>query len=222
MGPVLLPASPASRRLREPLGPSGCTLWRSGRKGGGLDAVSEDARLVERARGGDTVAYDGLVRAYQDVAFRAAYLITGDPVEAEDASQEAFVKAYRALVRFREGAPFRPWLLAIVANEARNRRKAASRRAGLFLRVAEEPPGGDGVPLPEAAVVAAERRAELLEALKGLREEDRAVIGYRYFLDLSEAETADILDCARGTVKSRLSRALGRLRETMRKEEDAG
>ena len=205
----------------EPSSISGCTLWRRGRRGGGLEAVSEDAKLVERAREGDTVAYEDLVRAYQDVAFRTAYLILGDAVEAEDASQEAFVKAYRALARFKPGSPFKPWVLTIVANEARNRRKAANRRAGLFLRAAEEAPRGDGFPSPEAAVVQSERRAELLEALEGLREEDRAVIGYRYFLDLSEAETAAILGCARGTVKSRLSRALGRLREAIRKEEDA-
>ena len=161
------------------------------------------------------------MRAHQGVAFRAAYLILRDPVEAEDALQEAFVKAYRALARFRPGAPFAPWILAIVSNEARNRRKAAGRRAGLALRAAEEAPRGDGFPSPEASVVASERRAELLKALEGLREEDRAVIGYRYFLDLSEAETAEILGCARGTVKSRLSRALGRLREAVRKEEDA-
>ena len=163
------------------------------------------------------------MRAHQGVAFRTAYLILRDAVEAEDALQEAFVKAYRALARFKPGSPFKPWVLTIVANEARNRRKAANRRAGLFLRAAaEEAPRGDGFPSPEAAVVESERRAELLEALEGLREEDRAVIGYRYFLDLSEAETAAILGCARGTVKSRLSRALGRLREAVRKEEDAG
>ena len=162
------------------------------------------------------------MRAHQGVAFRAAYLILRDPAEAEDASQEAFVKAYRALARFKPGSPFKPWILTIVSNEARNRRKASSRRAGLALRAAEDAPRGDGSPSPEAALVAAERRDELLEALEGLREEDRVVIGYRYFLDLSEAETAVILGCARGTVKSRLSRALGRLREAVRKGEDAG
>ncbi len=154
------------------------------------------------------------MRAHQAVAFRTAYLITGDASEAEDAAQEAFVKAYRALNGFRSGAPFRPWLLAVVANEARNRRKAAGRRLGLALRAAGEGLAGDA-PSPETAAVAAERRAELLAAIETLREEDRLVIGYRYFLQLTEAETAAALDCARGTVKSRLSRALGRLRERM-------
>jgi RNA polymerase sigma factor (sigma-70 family) len=161
------------------------------------------------------------VRGHQAVAFRTAYLITGDASEAEDAAQEAFVKAYRALGRFRPGAPFRPWLLTVVANEARNRRKAAGRRTSLALRAAGENPSRDASPSPEASVLAAERRAELLGALGGLRDEDRLVIGCRYFLGLSEAETAAALDCAQGTVKSRLSRAIGRLRERMVKD-DAG
>ena len=160
------------------------------------------------------------MRGHQAVAFRTAYLITGDASEAEDAAQEAFVKAYRALGSFRSGAPFRPWLLAVVANEARNRRKAAGRRLGLVLRVAGENPSGEGAS-PETAAVASERRTELLEALGALREEDRLVIGYRYFLQLSEAEAAAALGWARGTVKSRLSRALGRLREKMLEENDA-
>ena len=94
----------------------------------------EEAKLAERAREGDTAAYERLVRTHQALAFRAAYLVTGDAPEAEDATQEAFVKAYRALGRFRPGAPFRPWLLAMVTNEARNRRRSAGRRAKLNLR----------------------------------------------------------------------------------------
>jgi RNA polymerase sigma factor (sigma-70 family) len=117
------------------------------------------------------------VRGYQEVAFRTAYLITGDASEAEEATQEAFVKAYRALGRFRSGARFRPWLLAIVANEARNQRRAAARRAGLFLRVAREDTPENRPTSPEAAVLAAERREELLEALGGLREGARWAIG---------------------------------------------
>ena len=72
--------------------------------------------------------------AHAEVAFRTAYLVVADAAEAEDAAQEAFVKAYRALDRFEEGAPFRPWLLRIVGNTARNRRRARGRRLGLQLR----------------------------------------------------------------------------------------
>jgi RNA polymerase sigma-70 factor (ECF subfamily) len=172
----------------------------------------DDSALVERARRGDLGAYDDLVRRYQEVAFRIAFLIVGEATEAEDVAQEAFVKAYRALGRFRAGAPFRPWLVQIVANEARNRRKAAGRRASLAVRVAEGRPAGDAVPSPEAAALAGERRAVLLAALGRLREDDRLAIAQRYFLELSEAEMAAALGCARGTVKSRLSRALARLR----------
>lgn len=171
----------------------------------------EDAELIERARRGEGMAYEELVRRYQDVAVRAAHVIAPDG-DAEDAAQEAFVKAYRALARFRTGSPFRPWLLRIVTNEARNRRRSAGRRTGLALRAAEDRPLGDAAPSPESAVLASERRAALVAALNRLRDDDREVIGARYFLDLSEAETADTLGIPRGTVKSRLSRALGRLR----------
>ena len=86
--------------------------------------------LVERARGGDAAAFAALVRDHEEIAFRTAYLIARNAADAEDAAQVGLTKAWRALPRFRRGAPFRPWLLAIVANEARNRRRAAGRREG--------------------------------------------------------------------------------------------
>lgn len=171
----------------------------------------DEAELIERARKGEVMAYEELVRRYQDVAVRTAHVISPDG-DAEDAAQDAFVKAYAALGRFRPDAPFRPWLLRIVANEARNRRRSAGRRAGLALRFAEDRPLGDAAPSPESAVLAKESRTALIAALNLLRDDDREVIGARYFLDLSETETADALGIPRGTVKSRLSRALGRLR----------
>jgi RNA polymerase sigma factor (sigma-70 family) len=169
--------------------------------------------LVERARDGDADAYATLVRGHQEIAFRTAVLITGDAAEAEEAVQDGLVKAYRALGRFRSGEPLRPWLLTIVANEARNRRRSAGRRTALALRAAgEERPSREAAPSPEAALLAGERRAMLLEALGRLREEDRVVLGCRYLLDLSEQETAAALGVPRGTVKSRTWRALERLR----------
>jgi len=171
-----------------------------------------EAALVERARRGDQAAYEALVRAHQDIAFRTACLLAGSAADAEEAAQEAFVKAWRALPRFRAGAPFRPWLLTIVANEARNRRRAAGRRAGLALRVAAERSSGDAAPSPEAALAAGTERAALLEALVALDERDQAVIACRHLLELSERETAQVLGCRPGTVKSRLSRALERMR----------
>jgi RNA polymerase sigma-70 factor, ECF subfamily len=175
----------------------------------------EEPDLVERAKRGDEAAYGEIVRTYQGIAFRTAYLITRDASDAEDAAQDAFVKAFYALKRFRTGAPLRPWLLQIVANEARNRRRSAGRRAGLALRAAGDAPSGEAAPSPEAALLGAEQREQILAALEEMREEDRLVISCRYFLDLSEEETAATLGWRRGTVKSRLSRALDRLRERM-------
>lgn len=146
---------------------------------------------------------------------RTAYLVAGIGADADDVAQEAFVKAYYALPRFRPGAPFRPWLLRIVVNEARNRRKASWRREGVALRLQASLPGEQAAPSPEDEVLASERRAALLAALNGLREEDRLTVAYRYFLELSEEEMAAALGCARGTIKSRLSRALRRLREAL-------
>lgn len=108
--------------------------------------------------------------------------------------------------------PFRPWLLRIVANEARNRRKANYRRLRLTLRASALSGPEPAEPSPEAGALSAERRATLLHAVNALRDEERLVVTCRYFLELSEAETATVLDIPRGTVKSRLSRALERLR----------
>jgi RNA polymerase sigma factor (sigma-70 family) len=170
-----------------------------------------ESGVVERARRGDVRAYEELVRRYQDVAFRLAYTILESAEEAEDATQEGFVRAFHALDRFRRDAPLRPWLLTIVANVARSRRATAARRPTLTLQAAATLPSDDSAQSPEAVALVAEQRRELLGAVNALRDDDQRVIAYRYFLDLSEVEMAAVLGCARGTVKSRLSRALGRL-----------
>jgi RNA polymerase sigma-70 factor (ECF subfamily) len=180
----------------------------------------DDSELFARAQRGDTAAYEEIVRRYQQLAFRTAYVITGSAAEAEDAAQDGFVKAFRALDRFRPGAPPRPWLLRIVANEARNRVRSTQRRLGLELRLAERFRPGDAAPSPEAASVAAEDRVRLLGFINDMDEEDRLVIATRYFLELNGEEAAAALGIPEGTVKSRLSRALARLRT--RYEEAAG
>jgi RNA polymerase sigma-70 factor (ECF subfamily) len=190
---------------------------RNQRSDGGVDKAVvgrplDDRELVARAKRGDADAYEELVHAYQGIALRTAYLITGNAADAEEAAQDGFVKAHRALWRFRAGAPLKPWLLRIVANEARNRRRSAGRRAALALRAAGDAAPGDAAPSPEAALLGAERREELVAALNRLGDADREALACRYFLDLSEAETAAALGIRPGTVKSRLSRALERLR----------
>ena len=168
--------------------------------------------VVARAKRGDATAYEELVRMHQGIAFRVALVAAGDPDDARDAVQDAFVKAYGALGRFRDGAPFRPWLLQIVANEARNRRRSAGRRAGMTLRVAGTAASGDAAPSPETAALAHERRDVLVDGLARLDERDREVLVHRFLLELGEEETAAVLGVRRGTVKSRTSRALERLR----------
>jgi RNA polymerase sigma-70 factor (ECF subfamily) len=175
----------------------------------------DDSELFARAKRGDTAAYEEIVQRYQQVAFRTAYVITGSAEEAEDAAQDGFIKAYRALGRFREGADPRPWLLRIVANEARNRVRSSGRRRGLELRLTEGFRQGDAAPSPEAAAVAAADRERLLGLLNGLDADDRNVIAMRYLLELNSQETAAALGVPEGTVKSRLSRALARLRARM-------
>jgi RNA polymerase sigma-70 factor (ECF subfamily) len=172
----------------------------------------EERELVRRARRGDEHAFEELVRMHQETAFRVAYVIAGS--EAEDAVQEGVLKAWRALRRFRPGAPFRPWLLRIVANEARNRRRSTGRRAALVLRAEREVVSGGAAPSPETTVIAAEERTRLLEALEALPDDSRLALACRYLLELDEAETAAALGVRRGTVKSRVSRALDRLRES--------
>ncbi len=178
----------------------------------------DESELVLRSQRGDEEAYEELVRMHQGIAFRTAYVFTGVAEDAQEAAQDAFVKAYRALARFRPGAPFRPWLLKIVANEARNRRRSAGRREALVVRATASAGAEDAAPSPEAALLSAERRDELLAAVNRLRSDDREVIACRYFLDLSEEDTAAALGWKRGTVKSRLSRALERLRAELEVE----
>lgn len=174
----------------------------------------DESDLIGRAKRGDTHAYEELVYAHQGIAFRTAYVIAGNAADAEEATQDGFVKAWRALGSFREGAPFRPWLLEIVANEARNRRRSAGRRTHLALRAATEQPSGDAAPSPEASLLSAEVRHRLLAAVNELPDDQRTVIALRFFVGLSEHEAAETLQVPEGTVKSRTARALERLRKS--------
>jgi RNA polymerase sigma-70 factor (ECF subfamily) len=167
----------------------------------------EDDELVRLARSGDREAFGMLVARHQQIVFRTAYAVCGDAAEAEDATQEAFVKAHRALGRFRLGSPLRPWLLRIVANEARNRRRSAGRREHLAVRAAADARTETVTPDYTAT--------ELTAALDRLDPPHREVVLLRHVLELSEAETAGVLGCRPGTVKSRLSRGLARLREEL-------
>ena len=125
----------------------------------------DERELVLRAQRGDARAYEELVRPHEEIAFRVAYVITRNAADAEDAVQDALVKAWRALGRFRAGEPLRPWLLQIAANEARNRRRSAGRRDRLALRGAHRSRGRRPPP-PRTPRSTRAQREQLLAALE--------------------------------------------------------
>jgi RNA polymerase sigma-70 factor (ECF subfamily) len=169
-----------------------------------------DAELVARVCAGETAAYAVVVRRYTGIALRTAAFL-GAGADAEDVAQEAFVKAYRALGRFRPGSAFRPWLLTIVTHEARNRHRSDRRRRDRELLPGVDLPAAG----PEELAEVGERRALARHALAGLPDEQRDVLVCRYLLELDERETAEVLGIAPGTVKSRTSRGLKRMRSAL-------
>lgn len=169
----------------------------------------DDRALCVLAQAGNVDAFAALVRRHQGVVLRVAAMV-GPDGEAEDIAQEAFMKAHRHLGRFDPDRPFRPWILAITANEARSRGRAAQRAQRLVDRAA-------ALPAPAAASAEEEALARiggpaLTAAFARLRPDEQRTLALRVLLDLGEAETAAVLGCAPGTVKSRTARALGRLR----------
>jgi RNA polymerase sigma-70 factor (ECF subfamily) len=172
-----------------------------------------ESLLIESARKGDQAAYGELVRAHQDIARRVAYLVLRRHNDVDDVVQVAFVKAFQALNRFRRGSDFRPWILRIVRNEALNQARSSGRRDRLALKVASA--SGGAAPSPEAMVTEAERRDELMTAVEALPRGLRDVVECRFLLGLSEAATARLLQIPAGTVKSRTSRAMDRLRASL-------
>lgn len=177
----------------------------------------DDDVLVERARSGDRVAFGELVRRHQRAALRVAAVISGSTEEANDIVQNAFVGAHQGLSTFRATGSVRSWMLRVVANEAKNHVRGKVRRlhrddrhAGLQIRVEA---GADVEALEHV------ERAALAAALARLNTDDRQVLGCRFLADLSEAETASVLGIAKGTVKSRTSRALTRLRAVLHEDD---
>jgi RNA polymerase sigma factor (sigma-70 family) len=140
---------------------------------------------------------------------RVAAIVLGTGEGSDDVVQDAAVRGQRSMTNFRAGAPFAPWFFQIVANTARNHRRASGRRARLAVREANqrrEPPG------PEELTISHGDRSLVVAALSRLSPEDRLIIGLRHIEQLHEAEIATVLGCKAGTVKSRLSRAMQRLR----------
>jgi RNA polymerase sigma-70 factor (ECF subfamily) len=176
--------------------------------------LTED-ELIAAAKSGSVGAYEQLVRLYQDIAWRTSLVILRDRNDAEDAVQSAFIKAWQHLDSFRSGSPFRPWLLRIVANESRNVRSSRQRRLRHVAAGVDTTLVPNSSPEPEMLMIVAEQSAELVRHIDLLPETDRLVLYFRYVLELNEQEMAGVLQCARGTVKSRLHRAISRLRQQL-------
>jgi RNA polymerase sigma-70 factor (ECF subfamily) len=166
-----------------------------------------EPELIRQASAGESDAWEALVRTHQQPIFRLAYLLLGDADEAEDVAQETLIRAHQALARFDADRPLRPWLLRITANLAHNRRRSVQRYLEALRRTFLGAPS-----FVDPVEHQGEEARELWQAIRHLRAADQEVVYLRYFLELSEADTARALGVAQGTVKSRLSRALGRLR----------
>lgn len=171
--------------------------------------------MVRRAKRGDAEAFAALIEPHREAARRVATVVLGGQEGVDDVMQDAVLRCWRRFETFRPDAQFRPWFLRSVANTARNRQRGSRRRAALAIRFAEHRSiVHDG---PEDLAVAREEHAEVLAALGRLRVADRLVLSLRHFEALSEAQIAEVLDCATGTVKSRLSRATARLRKELQR-----
>ena len=168
-----------------------------------------ESDLIRLAQAGDDAAFETLMRQHQEAVFRLAYLLLGDTDEAEDTAQETFIRAHRYLKRFDGVRPLRPWLLRITANLAHNRRRALGRYFNAVQRMFRDNPTARNI---ETESRERWESQELWEAVCKLSSDDQKVIYLRFFLELPIAETAEILDVAEGTVKSRLNRALKRLK----------
>jgi RNA polymerase sigma-70 factor, ECF subfamily len=177
------------------------------------ERLLDESTLIHHAVAGDAEAWDQLMRAHQEAVFRLAYLLLGDPDDADDVAQETFLRAWKYLTRFDPTRAFRPWLLSIAANLASNRRRSAGRYFAALTRAFRDEP--KSVTIDEQSLQHNEAQ-ELWEAVKQLNVQDQQIIYLRYFLDLSVSETAEVLQVAEGTVKSRLSRALEKLRTVIK------
>ena len=183
----------------------------------------KDLALVSRARGGDGEAFSTLVRRYHERIYNTVYALVGDADDADDLTQEAFIRAYRSLSGFRGRSQFYTWLYRISVNCCLDWMKSPSRRrSDLSLERDRWEGREDSRQAPPADTDQSVERRELqgiLEAaLDSLQEEYRATIVLREIDGLAYEEIAGILGCCVGTVKSRLVRARSRLREVLEKD----
>ncbi len=172
-----------------------------------------DQLLVERAQGGDRGAFDLLVLKYQQKIVKLVMRFVRDPTDALDVSQEAFIKAYRALPSFRGDSAFYTWLYRIAINAAKNHLAAVKRRPPEQELDSQDPDyyAGDArlrdEESPEGLVMQEQLRQTIARAIAGLPDELRTAIVLREIEGLSYEEIAQAMDCPVGTVRSRIFRA---------------
>ena len=160
----------------------------------------DESTLVRYAAQGDAAAWESLMVIHQEAVFRLAYLLLGDPDDAEDVAQESFLRAWRSLRTFDSRRPLRPWLLSISANLARNRRRSAGRYLAALVRAFREEPVSERIEDQSAQNFQA---GELWKAVRKLNVTDQQIVYLRYFLELPVSETYQVLQIPEGTVKSR-------------------
>ena len=182
--------------------------------------IDDERCLVGAAGSGDAAAFGELLARCRTSALRVATVVLGTAVGADDVVQDASVRAWQAIGDVDPERGFRPWFLRVVANTARNGRRSRGRRAALAVRAGAEPVVPDAG--PEERAVSNRERDVVLAAVNRLGAQDRLVVTLRYFEQLSEAEMTVVLSCAPGTVKSRLSRAMTRLRAELDREGGVG
>ncbi len=178
-----------------------------------MTVAETDQQLVARVQKGDSRAFDLLVLKYQHRIFALISRYVRDAHEVQDVSQEAFIKAYRALPGFRGESAFYTWLYRIAINTAKNYLVSRSRRppgTDIELEDAQYHESGGGlrdIENPENALFGAELKAVVDDAIGALPEDLRTAITLREFDGLSYEDIADIMDCPVGTVRSRIFRA---------------
>ena len=185
-------------------------------------AEPTESVLIARAQGGDLAAFDQLVLRHQQTVFAVAVRMLGDPDEAQDVAQDAFVRAFRAITTFRREAKLSTWLVSITMNLCRNRRRWWARRRRVIVASLDDPVEteegtierevADPAPSPAADAERREQGARLSAALQLLSDAERSIIVLRDLQGCSYGEIAEMLHCRVGTVKSRLSRARLQLR----------
>ena len=176
----------------------------------------DEPTLIHHAANGDALAWEPLVLAHQQAVFRLSYLLLGDPDDAEDIAQETFLRAWKHLKRFDATRPLRPWLLSIASNLASNRRRSAGRYLAALTRAFRDEP--ISINSTEENSSQALQANDLWKAVQTLKLPDQQIVYLRYFLDLTVSETAEVLQVAEGTVKSRMSRALEKLRNVIQQD----